>query len=583
MERKRDPVFGWSSTTVLKLYSGLIINATNMRFHKNKILVAVFVMLQSLIAFAQQVLHEKLPLENVMLTTDRTTYFSGEQIWLRADCWLTVKNDSLSKVMYVELLDRKSKPVVQKKLQILNGMSSGLIEIPSDILTGNYYIRAYTQYLRNFGRELFYTTELTIINPELPPKEMIQTIVTDTTRIVRDSTQFVEINASDSPVAHSLVSFDLTGQKNMHLCVSVVKKGSYEPQSVGIQTNFKRTAMSDSLAELKWYPEIRSVSISGKVVSKETNLPLKNTLVFASIVDSTKQFHVARTNAEGNFVFSLPHLHDNHQVYICTQKEGTLLVNPDFAAGLPAANYSTMKMDSAKRDLFNSMYINDQVTTVYNTVISTTKTFLDTLPDAFQTSSEIIFFKDYVSLPTMTDMFTEIIPYTKVKSKKNESTIILVNRKTKEAFDQPLVLLDHIPFHDHSALLNIPPSKINSIGIIATNYVFGGEVINGVINIKSKDDNLAGLPLPGDVVVVDYITYNPSITPQFDKTVIFSPEKPGLRNTLYWNPDVVLNEGKQTIQFYSDGLQYDIVVRGVDENGKAFTKIKTVKIGSKVN
>jgi hypothetical protein len=547
-------------------------------FNKNKIFVVVFLMLQSITGFGQQASTEKLPRENVMLTTDRTTYFSGEQIWLRADCWLTaVKNDSLSKVMYVELLDRKSKPVVQKKLQIINGMSSGLIEIPSDILTGNYYIRAYTQYMRNFERELFYTTELMIINPELPSKEIIQTIVTDTTGVIRDSTRSVEINTSASPASLGVVSFDLTGRKNMHVSVSVVKKGSYEPQAVGIQTNFKHTAAGDSLAKLKWYPEIRSVSISGKVVSKETSLPLKNTLVFASIVDSTKQFHVTRTNAEGTFVFSLPHLHDNHQVYICTQKEGTVLVNPDFAAGLPAANYITMKMDSAKRDLFNSMYTNDQVTTIYNTGVNTTKIFLDTLPDAFQTSSETIFFKDYVALPTMTEMFMEIIPYTKVKSKRNESsTIILVNRKTKEAFDQPLVLLDHIPFHDHSALLNIPPSKINSIGVIATNYVFGGEVINGVINIKSKDDNLAGLPLPGDVVVVDYITYNPSITPQFDKTVIFSPDKPGLRNTLYWNPDVVLNEGKQRVLFYSDALQYDIVVRGVDENGKAFTKIKTI-------
>jgi hypothetical protein len=551
-------------------------------FCKNNLLAVLFLMMQSVMGFAQQPVNEKLLKERVVLTTDRTIYFSGEQIWLKADCWLTANNDSLSRVMYVELLDRKSKPVVQKKLQIIHNRSLGLIEIPADVLSGNYYIRAYTQYMRNFERELLYTTELTIINPELPSKEIIQMIVKDTSVTVPNSIKVIDIKTTASSfLPHSLITVELAGEKDMHLSVSVVKKGSYEPQAVGIQTYFKSKPGGDSLAKLKWYPEIRSVSISGKLISKETGLPLKNSLVFASIIDSTKQFHVARTNGEGIFVFSLFNLHDNHQVYICAQQEGSVLINPDFAQGLPAADYVAMKTDSAKRDLLNAMYTNVQVTDVYDNGISSTKNYLDTLPDAFQTSSETIFFKDYVALPTMTDMFMEITPYTKVKSKKKETTIQLVDRKTKTTFDQPLVLLDRIPFHDHSVLLGIPPSKINSVGIIATSYVYGGEVIDGVIDIKSKDDNLAGLPLPGDVVVVDYITYTPEIKPQFEKSMLLAPDKPGLRNTLYWNPEVTLKDGKQAIQFYSgnDLSAYDIVVRGVDENGKAFTKIKTIEVG----
>jgi hypothetical protein len=555
-------------------------------FYKNKIVVAVFLLMQFITGFAQQTANEKLLREKVTLTTDRTIYFAGEQIWFNAECWIMANNDTLSKVMYLELLDRKSRPLVQKKIQISKGRSNGLIEIPSDILTGNYYIRAYTQYMRNFERESFYTTELTIINPELPSKEIIQTIVKDTSGVMHDATDAIEINTTaDFFPPHSPITVAFAGGKNMHLSVSVVKKGSYEPQAVGINTYFKSAPGGDSLAKLKWYPEIRSVSISGKVISKETGLPLKSSLVFASIIDSTKQFHVARTDATGAFVFSLFNLHNNHQVYICAQKEGTVLINPDFAPGLPAADYVAMKTDSAKQDLLNSMYTNDQVTDVYTNEVSSTKTYLDTLPDAFQTSSEITFFKDYVALPTMTDMFMEIIPYTRVKNKKNESTIQLVDRKTKITFEQPLVLLDRIPFHDHSVLLGIPPSKINSVGTIATNYVYGGEVIGGVIDIKSKADDLAGLPLPADVVAVDYITYNPSVTPQFEKTMNFSPDKPGLRNTLYWNPEVILNEGKQTIQFYSgnDLSLYDIVVRGLDEKGNVFTKIKTIGVGNKVN
>ncbi len=554
-------------------------------FCKTKISIVVLLLINLAIGFAQSITNEKQLQEKVILTTDRTLYFAGEQIWLKANCLLPGINDSLSKVMYVELLDRKSKPIIQKKLQIVNGNSSGNIDLPADLLTGNYYIRAYTQYMRNFDRVAFYTTELTIINSDLPSKEIIQTIVKDTSPVLKDSAQVIAIHTTASSfLPNSLIDVELTGAKNSSLSVSIVKKGSYEVQAVGINNYYKPSLPGELSSKLKWYPEIRSVSISGKVVDKESEQPLKNVLVFASIIDSSKQFHITRTNADGAFVFSLTHLHDNHQVYICSE-QGTVLINHDFVPGLPAGDYVTAKIDSAKKSLINEMYTNHQVTEIYNNTVDVVKTYLDTLPDPFQKSSEIIYFKDYVALPTMTEMFKEIVPYTRVKNNKSGISIQLVDEKTKITFEQPIVLLDHIPFHDHAALLSIPPSKINSVGIIATDYVYGNEVIGGVIDIKSKDDNLAGLPLPKDVVVADYIAYDPSTVAQFGKSMDFSVDKPGMRNTLYWNPNVVLNEGKLTIQFYlgNDQSKYDIVVRGVDEKGNAFTTIKAIEVGSKVN
>ena len=274
------------------------------------------------------------------------------------------------------------------------------------------------------------------------------------------------------------------------------------------------------------------------------------------------------------------HLHDNHQVYIGSDRDATILINPDFAAGLPTAAYATLKMDSTKLDLLNKMYTNSQVMDIYKDETVTSKTYLDTLPDPFQTSMETILFKDYVALPTMTDMFNEIIPYTKVKTRKEGVYIQLADKKDKTFFENTLILLDNIPFHDHAALLNIPPAKINSVGVIAGRYVYGGEILNGVISIKSKDGNLAGLPLPGDIVVVDYITYNPDVKAVYEKTNGFSANKPGFKNTLYWNPYVELKDGKQIIQFAvgNEASDYDIVVRGVDANGNLFTTIKTITV-----
>ena len=478
----------------------------------------------------------------------------------------------------MELLDKKAKPVVQKKIRVINGLSTGVIEVPEDILTGVYYIRAYTQYMRNFEKELFYTTELTIINADLPAKEIIQTIAKDT--VVDEKSGLVQINMPSAVfIPNASVEVELTGKESKEVSVSVVKKGSYESNKVGIHKFYKISA-ADAEKKLKWYPEIRSVSITGKVVDKQSGEPVKNMLVFASVIDSVKQFHVAKTNDEGTFAFALMHLHDNHQVYIGSDRDATILINPDFAAGLPTAAYATLKMDSTKLDLLNKMYTNSQVMDIYKDETVTSKTYLDTLPDPFQTSMETILFKDYVALPTMTDMFNEIIPYTKVKTRKEGVYIQLADKKDKTFFENTLILLDNIPFHDHAALLNIPPAKINSVGVIAGRYVYGGEILNGVISIKSKDGNLAGLPLPGDIVVVDYITYNPDVKAVYEKTNGFSANKPGFKNTLYWNPYVELKDGKQIIQFAvgNEASDYDIVVRGVDANGNLFTTIKTITV-----
>lgn len=548
---------------------------------KKSSLLVIFMAIFISKSIAQKASDNLLIREKVVLTTDRTTYFAGERVLMHTRCMLPGTDDSLSRVMYVELLDMNAKPIVQKKLQVTGGNANGILNIPADIITGNYYLRAYTQYMRNFDKSLFYTTELTIINPELKPKKAIQTLVKNVSDTLMPENETVQIRVpADSFLPNSPVTFEIDGKKQQDLSVSVVKKGSYDPAAAGVNRYFKTAADADSLEQLKWYPEIRSVSISGKLLDPQSKQPLKDMLVYASVIDSVKQFHIARTKADGSFIFALMQLNNNHQVYIGSEKEATILINPDFATGLPPADYSVLKMDSVKLNLINEMYTNEQITTIYQDEVPVWNDYLDTLPDPFRASLETVFFADYVALPTMTDMFNEIVPYTKVKNKKEEVVIQLADKKDKTFFDNSLVLIDNIPFHDHAAILGIAPSKINAVGVIPNKYVYGGEVINGVIYIQSKNGNLAGLPLPKEIVVVDYITYNPEIKPDYEKSAPFSENKPGFKNTLYWNPSVELINGKQQIQFYSgnDLSDYDIVVRGTDNQGNAFTNMKTIHI-----
>ena len=238
----------WYTNTTCFLDRVNFIKKRSM-FYKLRFYTSAIFILFLINGFSQNKTLEKLPQEKVLLTTDRTIYFAGEQIWLKTICRLTAGTDSLSRVMYVELLDKKAKPVVQKKIRVINGLSTGVIEVPEDILTGVYYIRAYTQYMRNFEKELFYTTELTIINADLPAKEIIQTIAKDT--VVDEKSGLVQINMPSAVfIPNASVEVELTGKESKEVSVSVVKKGSYESNKVGIHKFYKISA-ADAEKKLK--------------------------------------------------------------------------------------------------------------------------------------------------------------------------------------------------------------------------------------------------------------------------------------------------------------------------------------------
>jgi hypothetical protein len=104
--------------------------------------------------------------EKVFLHTDKTFYLTGETIWFKA---YVVKADShqlfaLSKVLYIEVLDDHSKPVMQTMIELQNGTGDGFFLLPSSLNSGAYTIRAYTAWMKNFDPALFFHAALQIVN-----------------------------------------------------------------------------------------------------------------------------------------------------------------------------------------------------------------------------------------------------------------------------------------------------------------------------------------------------------------------------------------------------------------------------------
>jgi hypothetical protein len=104
--------------------------------------------------------------EKIYLQTDKPFYISGEILWFKSYVVDASRNMffSLSKVVYVEVLNRDSKPVIQGKILVQKGIGSGSFFIPLSLPTGIYKIRAYTNWMKNFGADYYFEKNITIVN-----------------------------------------------------------------------------------------------------------------------------------------------------------------------------------------------------------------------------------------------------------------------------------------------------------------------------------------------------------------------------------------------------------------------------------
>jgi hypothetical protein len=105
--------------------------------------------------------------EKLFVHLDRSLYATGENIWFKVYVvdGYTHQPLEVSKVAYLEVLDRNQQPVIQTKIELSQGLGSGVVTIPISVETENYTVRAYTNWMKNFSEELFFHQTISIINP----------------------------------------------------------------------------------------------------------------------------------------------------------------------------------------------------------------------------------------------------------------------------------------------------------------------------------------------------------------------------------------------------------------------------------
>lgn len=110
---------------------------------------------------------KKYPTEKLYIQTDRSFYTIGDTLWLKGylfdSQYLTAA--SKSRLVYADVVDKDNKVVKRMLYQADDGLFRGAIPLVKDELSpGNFTIRAYSNWMRNWGDEQAFTRKLVLLN-----------------------------------------------------------------------------------------------------------------------------------------------------------------------------------------------------------------------------------------------------------------------------------------------------------------------------------------------------------------------------------------------------------------------------------
>ena len=138
-----------------------------MHFTATRLIFLSFILAYSFTLRAQDKPSFKLFFEKVYLHTDRNVYAQGDTLWFKAYLVNAQNNQPIgtSGNLYVDLIEQDSAKIINSEIIRMDyGTGNGDISLSDSIPSGKYTLRAYTNWMRNFGDNFVFEKEITILN-----------------------------------------------------------------------------------------------------------------------------------------------------------------------------------------------------------------------------------------------------------------------------------------------------------------------------------------------------------------------------------------------------------------------------------
>ena len=518
--------------------------------------------------------------EKVTVFTDRSLYITGEKVQFSAFIRSVFQQEPpLSVILYVEIVSPDGKSIAREKFSVKNYFAEGDLSVPKDIITGIYYLRAYTKYKRNAGPEAYSYVALKIVNPFR--NDVVQGSDTAVTSMAESNhTDYADtfvISADKKEykprevVNVSIIAKDIRPGDVQGLCISVIPEASSSENMLQLPVRDSR------VTSLRYYPENRGVSLTGELKENASGKAIGGARVNLSIIGKGREFMAMQTDSSGRYFFTLPDYTGRRDLFLSAantlNSHPEIIIDNDFCTEPVQLPSPIFKLSAEEYAATYKMALNARLWEIFAPDTIPCKDHVEISDGAFygKPSATLVIDK-YIQLPTLEDYFFELPTFVKVRKRHGEKYLKVIGSQAEMTFFDPLIMIDWVAIDDPAKILAILPQDVERIEFVYEPYVKGDVTYGGIVSIISKRGDFAGIDLPASGRFINFRFLTEESICQKNEPAIANI--PDVRNTLFWEPSLELNatDGAQ-ITFTTPDTpgRYLIVLNGVTRDGNKVT------------
>ncbi|MBN8576366.1 MAG: carboxypeptidase-like regulatory domain-containing protein [Cytophagales bacterium] len=555
----------------------------------------------------------QLPIEKAYVHTDKPYYYPNETIWMKAylNYSNTQKTDTLSQVLYQELIDSRKHIVLSQMVKIDSGQAISQMRLPATLPPGDYLLRSYTNWMLNFGEPCF------SIKP-IPVLALSEKIIDNSTPAgTRDSLVWIDADKARYRTREQITltihvhdEQQLPARASLSVAVTDARQVARIKSEETIVTAFESPTLSRPA--LLAYPIDNGIVVNGRFTNAR-NKPESTNLL--AVVGTYKDLLSVPTDKSGLFTLNGLQFTDTLQLtFIATDKWNKPYGNVTLTSRT-IPEITSWKTYPAELRSFTEfpqrVFTNFELATdarLLDDVIVTSTRIAEPskeiqhkffgLPD-HTVKGDVLANSGTTNLAVALQGKVPGLVFIPAIGDRGATYKINIRGVSSILLNtEPLVLVDGVPVGGGNATLNttdafgktitgsmgdtagdklamLDPNAIDRVEVTTrVNSLYGDAGRNGVIAVFTKagagNNRLMNLESKnaGSFKITGYSKPAVFQAPNYNSQ---SSTQPDYRSTLYWNPAVRVDDttGTAVISFFaSDNAgRYRVVVEGVSESG----------------
>ncbi|WP_295668675.1 hypothetical protein [uncultured Mucilaginibacter sp.] len=336
-------------------------------------------------------------------------------------------------------------------------------------------------------------------------------------------------------------------------------------------------------------PEFNGPIINGKITNQLGQKPAKDVFVYLGIPGKSVQLYASKSDSLGRLTFNMKAFYGPSEIIAETNTEIDTNYHIDilspFSEQFTKVVLPHFTVTPAMETSFEDQSLAMQVQNIYNGPLL--KQFNEPRADSgafYGEPTKTYLLDNYTRFTTIEEIMREYVREVNISRPHEQFRIKVVDGVGFLSENDPMVLVDGIPFFKANKVFAIDPLKLRKLEVVPYTYYLGPSTEQGIFSFTSYKSDFGGAEIDPHAVVIDYEGLQMQrqfYAPEYDTEQKAYSRTPDFRTALYWSPNVVTGtDGNKNVSFYTSDLpgKYVGVIQGITQNGDAGSQTFTFEV-----